>query len=330
MAGAQRSPESHTANGAAISSIWDPDILSNDSALNLDDDILMAMDLDWNSLVQPDYDFDYEGLISSSPGHSRGTNALTTASRSRVLLVQEFFKRCLWLWDPDPRDLASMEETPHLSEAEERLLLSSGATEKASEDRTGSALLAGFTCGGEARDALLLLVQRNSDSPAAVRCFPSAKVLSFLLRAFAVQEGVNRCPFIHLSSFKADKCRTELLSAMIVAGSANFANRQICKLGLALQERTRLAIYKTPDHHNSIVRDLDILKAQILWVEAGLWSGFRRKMEVAESAANNVPAVGGWSHSMDIRLNVTDDTTGEGVSNGILRTLFGPYASRRQ
>jgi hypothetical protein len=135
------------------------------------------------------------------------------------------------------------------------------------------------------------MVQSNSDKTAAVRCFPSAEVLSFLLKAFAFQEASCRCPLLHLPSFKGDNCKIELLSGLIVAGSTNFSNLQIWKLGLALQDRTRVAIYKALDHKASTWQDLDLLQAQILWVEAGLWSGVRCKMEVAESAANSIPIV---------------------------------------
>lgn len=301
LAATERNIDYRLANGAALSSIWDPDILSNDSALNFDDDILMAIDLDWNSLIQADFDFSQQSPLNGSQLHPRMSNDVNNPGQSRKPLVQEFFKRSLWLWDPDPRDSASMEESPHLSEAEERLLLSSGATEKVSEDKSaGSSLLADFICGSDTRDALLHLVQRNSDTTAAVRCFPSPKVLSLILRAFAVQETTSHCPLLHLPSFKVNKCRIELTSALIVAGSANFANRQLWKLGLALQERTRLAIYHVQDANSSWARDLDMLQAQILWVESGLWSGVRRKMEVAEAAANNVPTVGKLFNSMSI------------------------------
>lgn len=297
LAGTQRNAESYIANGPDFSSIWDHNALSNDSALNIDDDILMAVDLDWNSLIQADYDFNYESSVSNSPHHQRASNTLNSASRPRAPLVQEFYKRSVWLWDPDPHDTASMEESPHLSEADERLLLSSGATEKAPEDKTaGLTSLTNFTCGYDSRDALLFLVQRNADATAAIRCFPTPKVLSFLLRAFVVQETVSSCPFLHLSSFKVSKCKPELLSALIIAGTANFANRHVWKLGLALQERTRLAIYKAIHHNNSISRDLNILQAHILWVEAGLWSGVRQRMEVARSAANIIPTVSNLSN----------------------------------
>lgn len=310
LAGTHRGVECHPhlAGGAAISSIWDHNnILSTtDLALDIDDDILMAMDLDWNSLIQPNYDWNYNGPVGNSPGHAGGSDDLTPRHQSRGLSIREFFKRSLWLWEPDAHESASMEEAPHLSEAEERLLLSSGPNKKPSEDRTdGSSILADFACGSDARDALLLLVQRNSDSEAAVRSFPSARVLSVLLQAFAVQETVSRCPFLHLSSFKADKCQIELLSALIAAGSANFANRQIWKLGLALQERNRRAIYKVLDHNNSIPPDLGPCQAQVLWVEAGLWSGVRRKMELAEWAANSVPLVGS---DISIQTQVSNQT----------------------
>ncbi|KAK6369431.1 hypothetical protein LTS17_009774 [Exophiala oligosperma] len=287
-------PLGKTSNGPAISSFWDNDIFSADSgldsALDLDEDILMAMDLDWSSLVQLDFDLSNEGSNSRHEGRSRDDNGSTSGSRSRGFLVQEFFKRSLWLWEPDARDSTSTEEAPHLSEVEERHFLSSKSIEKASDDRAdGSSWMAGFTCGNEARDALLILAQRNADNGAVLRCFPSPRVLSFLLKAFAFQETVNRCPFVHLPSFNVDKCKIELLSALVVAGSANFANRMIWKLGLALQERTRIAIYKILDHNNPVTPDLDILQAQILWVEAGLWSGVRRRMEIAEAAANNLP-----------------------------------------
>lgn len=331
LEGTQQNVECHnTANCSAVSSLWDNDIFSTDSTLDIDDDILMAMDLDWNSLIQLDFDSSNEDPSSRPLEHLRGGNDLTNGSRPRGLLVREFFKRSLWLWEPDARDTASMEEAPHLSEVDERLFLSTGRTEKASDERVaGASWSAALTCGNEARDALLLLAQRNSENTAALRCFPSPSVLTFLLRAFAIQETVSRCPFLHLPSFQVDKCRIELLSALVVAGSANFANRKIWKLGLALQERTRIAIYKTLGHNNSLAPDSDILQAQILWVEAGLWSGVRRKMEVAESAANNLPFVGCMLSWTNIRLNVTDDTTSRSSLFGILRPYLDPYISRR-
>ena len=280
-------------NGGGFPSVWDSRFLSNDSVFNLDDDTFMTMSLDWDSLIQPENNLQSHDTDDRSHTHPTTDGASTTRTRSRVLSGLEAFKRSIWLWDPDPCDSASREEAPQLSEAEERLILSPASAERIVVDRgSGHPRLMRLSCGSDDRDALLLLVQQNSDHAVVVRSFPSSKVLSFLLKTFIVHESVGPCSFVHLPSLVVQKCRTELLSAFVVAGSAHSANHQVLKFAMALQERTRLAIYKALDYNNAIARNLDIIQAQLLWIESGLWSGYRRKMEVAESAANNVPTVG--------------------------------------
>ena len=280
-------------NGGGFPSVWDSRFLSDDSVFNIDDDTFMTMDLDWNSLIQPDNSLQSHSIVDRSHTNPTTDGASTTRTRSRVLSGLEAFKRSLWLWDPDPCDSASREEAPQLSEAEERLILSAASAERIVVDRnSGHPLPKPLSCGSDDRDALLLLVQQNSDHAVVVRSFPSSKVLSFLLKTFIVHENLGPCSFVHFPSLVVQKCRTELLSALVVAGSAHSANHQVLKFAMALQERTRLAVWKALDNNNSIARNLDIIQAQLLWIESGLWSGYRRKMEVAESAANNVPTVG--------------------------------------
>lgn len=282
-----------------MSSLWNPTLLPYDSAFSVDDDILMAIDLDWNFLIQSDHDLSYEDSSKQPPGPCYASDTLRNESRPRAVQIHEFFKRTVWLWDSDSRDPATMEQSPQLSEAEERNLLSSRALENASGDRpVASVVFTGLTCRREARDCLLTLVIRNSDCAAAIGSFPSPEVLSFLLKTFAVHESASRCPLLHFPSFEVNKASTELLSALIVAGSALFADPQIWKLGLALQDRTRIALYKVLSQKHSTVSRMDGLRAQTLWIEAGLWSGCRRRMEDAEAAASSIPTVsdpGKWS-----------------------------------
>lgn len=170
--------------------------------------------------------------------------------------------------------------------------MSPGSAERGIADRISAISLAPrLTFGCCDRDALLLLVQQNSEPAATVRSFPSSKALSFLLKAFIIHENLGPCPVVHFPSLVVKKCRTELLSAFIVSGSVNSGSSQVRTFGTALQERTRLATWKAMDNNNSIVRKVETIQAQLLWIESGLWSGYRRKMEVAESAANNVPTV---------------------------------------
>ena len=59
-------------------------------------------------------------------------------------------------------------------------------------------------------------------------------------------------------------------------------------LGFAIQESARMAIPKVFEADNSTTRDLQILQAYALQLNIGLWSGDRRKMEMAESFAQPI------------------------------------------
>ncbi|KAJ5701956.1 hypothetical protein N7488_009504 [Penicillium malachiteum] len=54
-------------------------------------------------------------------------------------------------------------------------------------------------------------------------------------------------------------------------------------MGYALQERSRLSLSSSIEKDNSRVRDLQTIQAYLLWVSVGLWSAFKRNMEVAET-----------------------------------------------
>lgn len=225
-----------------------------------------------------------EELSPSTRVDTEETNSVSN-SKSRIIFRHEAFKRSMWICDPDPHDCAFSEESPQLSQSEEWILKSTKCAEKARRFAKNDLI----RCD-DARDAILLLVQQHSGPSIKIRSFPSGKMLSFLLRAFFVLEKESHCPFVHMPSFDPRKCRTELLSVMIAA-SATALNGPLLKMGLALQERVRMAIYRAMDYDMSLPRTLDFLQISILWIEIGLWSGDKRKMEVAESAANNVSTV---------------------------------------
>lgn len=270
-----------------LASLFDPSHPSNDYGFGLDDDTLMAMSQDWSSFIEPRRT---QQAQTTGAGLSKQPDAGPSTQhglQSRILSGHEIFQKSPWVWEPDPRDSASTEEAPQLSEAEEQQILP-----RNSMTRTPTGLrLPDLTCGSKQRDALLLLAQQNSGPGVVVQSFPSANILSLLLRNFVALEESNHCPFIHFPTLALNECRIELLSAMITSASTTSSGPEIWKFGLALQERTRLAIYKALDFDNTIARRLDILQAQILWIETGSWSGSHRKMEVAESAAGNVPTV---------------------------------------
>ena len=279
--------EWNSTNWDSSASVFDPTLLSNDYGFSIDDDALMAVSQDWSSLIESNRVREAQISGSDSLQPSETTTSTDCSVRSRILSGHEIFKKSPWVCDPDPEDSAWTEEAPQLSEAEERRILPRNSASR----NTGGLRLSELSCSSSKRDALLLLAQQHSGSGVNVRSFPSTNILSFLLRNFVVREESSRCPFIHLPTLSPENCRIELLSAMIVSGSTTSAFPEVWKFGLALQERTRLALFRALCLDNTIARHLDILQATILWQEAGSWSGSRRKMEVAESAAGNAPTV---------------------------------------
>lgn len=268
-------------------SVFDPTLISNDYGFTIDDDALMAAFQDSSSVMESDRGRQAQPLGSDCLRSSDVNKSTECSVQSRILSAHKIFKKSPWLCDPDPEDSAWTEEAPQLSEADERRILPRNSAGR----NSGGLRLSDLSCSSNKRDALLLLAQQHSGPSVNVRSFPSTNILCLLLRNFVGREKSSRCPFIHLPTLSPETCRIELLSAMIVSGSTTSAFPEIWKFGLALQERTRLALFKALCMDNTIARHLDILQATILWQEAGSWSGSRRKMEVAESAAANAPTV---------------------------------------
>jgi hypothetical protein len=111
------------------------------------------------------------------------------------------------------------------------------------------------------------------------------------MQAFLIRENNDLNPIIHQGSLQPDKIRTELLAATIAFGSTFFAAPNIWKMGLALQEIVKLSVTDSLDTDNRLARDLQTGQTFLLWTAMGIWSGFRRKMEVAEGFASVVPTV---------------------------------------
>lgn len=55
------------------------------------------------------------------------------------------------------------------------------------------------------------------------------------------------------------------------------------KTGGMLQEIVRVALNNLVESDNSVIRDLQYLQAYMIWLDIGIWCGYKRKMEIAES-----------------------------------------------
>ena len=200
----------------------------------------------------------------------------------------EAFQRTPLHYNPASSESLFLDEALNVADVEAQILESASTTDALQRLPIGIR----NRCGAQLRDAVLLLAQTDSTFPIGVLSFPSAESLDVLLQHFLHQQMLTSCSFIHVPSFDPRSCRTELLSVMIASAASRFDNPQIAKMGLALQERIRVAVHKAFNRDGALARALDMAQASILWIETGLWSGVGRMMEVAESAAYNVPTVG--------------------------------------
>lgn len=229
-----------------------------------------------------------QGGIQVNDGDSSAQRPAAAAlPRSKsVSGAHEAFKKSPWLWTPSKQDHAYSNHS-QLAIDEANIMASPEIT---SPGEVIQQPLPTISDHG-ARDEMLQMIIQFSKSAIKIRSFPSHNLLNVLMQAFFVKDSASVDSWIHMASFSPNKCRTELLAGLISAGSTMFAVPNIWKMGLALQDIVKLAICDALDHDNRLARDLQTYQTFLLWVDIGLWSGFRRKMEIAEGFAHHLPTV---------------------------------------
>ena len=213
------------------------------------------------------------------------TTAQPHSNQARTMR-HEAFKQSIWLWSPTHHEHASVEGT-QLSVSEDEIV-------QPADDRRPM----GSRCPDPpkmrdtaSRDEMLSMAVEFSASNLEVRSFPSFNILNFLIQLFFLRQDGCSDTCIHARTFEADKCRSELLAAIVAAGSSLFGAPNVRNMGLALHEIVRMALTQSLSSDHRLVRNLQIHQAYLIWVEIGLWSGFRRKMEMGEGFANTLPTV---------------------------------------
>ncbi|EXL68536.1 hypothetical protein FOPG_15423 [Fusarium oxysporum f. sp. conglutinans race 2 54008] len=139
----------------------------------------------------------------------------------------------------------------------------------------------GSTLDGACRDRLLVLVTAMKISRFSIHSFPPAELLNELVRFSFIQESVSLVPSIHPGTFSCYHVRPELLLGVIASGAVSLPERRIQVTGLLIQELLRTAIAQLFETDNSATRDLQALQAYMRALEVGVWSGLKRKTEIA-------------------------------------------------
>lgn len=246
-----------------------------------------------------DYDFGLFAGGLTRPSTAQGmrpepstSSTSHTSPHSEAQLRSQAFENSPWSWNhwipnPDHSTFAGQE----INITEQRVNADDHLT-------PGDRPYPFFALGMDARDRLLRLVTSIAASRLAIPSFPSLELLADLLNVFVLQERESIGSYIHWPSLDATELRTELLLAILAKGATYVALEPVWKLGLACQEVVRLSTGETFERDNSTTRQLAPLQAYMLYLDIGLWSGFRRKTEIATSFLHPAVTMLSWSSAL--------------------------------
>lgn len=192
-------------------------------------------------------------------------------------LGHEAFTRSMWVYSPDNYD-TSIAEADHLISAKDvpQLERVPGALTPFREGHFS------YHCRDKVL-ALLLTTWEPSLAYRVVASFPKTEFLGGLVNRFLAFHESQPDSWFHAPTFNPERALPALLSAVIAFGAILHPMPVIQKLGYALQEATRLALVKAFESNNGFTRNLEMWQAYSLFLELGLWSGNKRKCEIAEA-----------------------------------------------
>ena len=157
--------------------------------------------------------------------------------------------------------------------------------------------------------------------------FPSLQLLEDLIDVFLLEDTYAICSHIHIPSFDSRKTRTELLLAMVARGAAFISFPPIWKMGMVLQDVVRYAIAEEFEKDNSVTRELQAVQGSLMWVNTGVWSGFRRSTEIAASFLQPPITLLAWANAFS-RSRYTDISPALEDSSEVLEQKWGEWAEQ--
>ncbi|KAJ5927845.1 hypothetical protein N7466_006801 [Penicillium verhagenii] len=130
---------------------------------------------------------------------------------------------------------------------------------------------------------LVLEISREANLNRIMKSFPSTELLDGLIQQFFEHQGHSVVSFIHTPTFRPSSEDASILAALAAAGAVRSPIPTIRKLGYALLEIVRMYMPTKYEKDNLATRDLRTSQTYALNIDIGLWSGNRRKTEIAES-----------------------------------------------
>ncbi|KAF7891125.1 uncharacterized protein EAF02_001450 [Botrytis sinoallii] len=207
---------------------------------------------------------------STVSGPSRKVND----SRRDVARGHAAFSRSPWLWTPASTDHI-LRDRDNLAVDEENISLNLSPN--------GARPYEHFSITSSLRDKMFHLVSTTNKYASGIPSFPSLDLLNCTIEAFFCQQSNQDDNWIHTPTIYLKDAQPELLIAIVAVGSTAISLPAVWRMGLALQDVVRLSVSELWERANSNTRKLQPLQAWMLSLELGLWSGFQRNMELAES-----------------------------------------------
>ncbi|KAL7798117.1 hypothetical protein V8C37DRAFT_245742 [Trichoderma ceciliae] len=136
------------------------------------------------------------------------------------------------------------------------------------------------------RDQILAIVLKTCrDASIASRVaasFPSVDVMDTMVQAFLAAHIRQVSTWIHYPTLKLNSVWPEWVGNAVAAGAVLMPAPTLRKFGFAVQEAVRITIPARFEENNTAIQNLSLVQSLILGQDIGLWSGNRRKMEIAE------------------------------------------------
>ncbi|KAM7223238.1 hypothetical protein V8F06_001451 [Rhypophila decipiens] len=136
------------------------------------------------------------------------------------------------------------------------------------------------------RDKILGIVlstcRDNSTMTRVASSFPSTEMMDSWIHIFLASHLCSVSAWIHYGSLSLNTQWPEWLAMAASAGAFLTPVPALRRFGLALQEAVRVTIFDRFEEANTKIADIVPVQTLIMVQDVALWSGNRRKMEIAE------------------------------------------------
>ncbi|KAL7901443.1 hypothetical protein HDV63DRAFT_199982 [Trichoderma sp. SZMC 28014] len=136
------------------------------------------------------------------------------------------------------------------------------------------------------RDQILAIILKTCRDPSTAgrvaASFPTVDVMDTMMQVFLAAHIRQVSTWIHFPTLKLNSLWPEWVGNAVAAGAVLMPAPTLRKFGFAIQEAVRITIPGRFEENNTAIQNLSLVQSLILGQDIGLWSGNRRKMEIAE------------------------------------------------